>query len=85
MPEQDFELYLSLLSYTIRDGLIMVTTADEANQIQVYNVHDLLRYAATNRRTAPAMGGGMMGGMGGGMMGGGGMGMMDVGTTNSWS
>jgi len=30
------------LSYTIRDGLIMVTTAAEANQIQVYNVRDLL-------------------------------------------
>ncbi len=30
------------LSYTIRDGLIMVTTASEANQIQVYNVRDLL-------------------------------------------
>jgi hypothetical protein len=30
------------LSYTIRDGLIMVTTAEQANQIQVYNVRDLL-------------------------------------------
>lgn len=31
------------LSYTIRDGLIVVTTIAEANQIQVYNVRDLLR------------------------------------------
>lgn len=30
------------LNYTIRDGLIMVTTAEQANQIQVYNVRDLL-------------------------------------------
>jgi hypothetical protein len=30
------------LSYTIRDGLIMVTTAEKANQIQVYNIRDLL-------------------------------------------
>ncbi|HLJ09641.1 MAG TPA: permease prefix domain 1-containing protein [Planctomycetaceae bacterium] len=30
------------LSYTIRDGLIVVTTAAEANQVQVYNIRDLL-------------------------------------------
>lgn len=30
------------LSYTIRDGVIMVTTTSQANQIQVYNVRDLL-------------------------------------------
>src|SRR5438105_340379 len=30
------------LGYTIRDGLIKVTSAAQANQIQVYNVQDLL-------------------------------------------
>jgi hypothetical protein len=66
------------LGYTIRDGLILVTTSAQANQIQVYNVRDLLRATPLNTEVAPAaglggMGGGMMGGgmMGGGMMGGG--------------
>jgi hypothetical protein len=54
------------LSYTVRDGLIMITTIADANQIQVYNVRDLLRHPAMNAGAGP------MGGMGGGMMGGGG-------------
>jgi general secretion pathway protein D len=68
------------LGYTIRDGLILVTTSAHANQIQVYNVRDLLRDVPDN---VPATTG--MGGMGGGMMAGwgmggmgGGMGMMQV-------
>src|SRR5262245_42050126 len=55
------------LGYTIRDGLILVTTSAKANQIQVYNVRDLLRAAPLNTEVAPAAG---LGGMGGGMMGG---------------
>src|SRR5262245_3205531 len=58
------------LGYTIRDGLIMVTVSAQANQIQVYNVRDLLRQPAFGNGMAlggmGGMGGGMMGGMGGG-------------------
>jgi len=75
------------LSYTIRDGLIMVTTAEKANQIQVYNVRDLLfnpgeqigsggaapTAAAPGTMSGPM--GAMRGGMGSGMAGMGGMGM----------
>jgi hypothetical protein len=55
------------LGYTIRDGLILVTTSAQANQIQVYNVRDLLRAGPLNTEVVPAAG--MMGGMGGGMGG----------------
>jgi hypothetical protein len=71
------------LGYTIRDGLILVTTSAQANQIQVYNVRDLLRATPLSTEVAPAaalggMGGGMMGGMGNGMMGGMGGGFFQV-------
>ena len=46
------------LSYTIRDGLIIVTTAEHANQILVYNVRDLVQSHSEH--------GGMAGGMGAG-------------------
>ena len=55
------------LSYTIRDGLIMVTTAAQANQIQVYHVRDLLPNLAEQvggGAAAPGMA--MSGTMGGG-------------------
>lgn len=41
----DLVLEPAKLSYTFRDGLIMVTTPQNANQIQVYNVRDLVRQA----------------------------------------
>lgn len=44
------------LNYTIRDGVIMITTSAKANQIQVYNVRDLLHDGPMGRRM---MGGGM--------------------------
>jgi general secretion pathway protein D len=64
------------LGYTIRDGLILVTSSAQASQIQVYNVRDLLRDGPEG---GPVTSG--IGGMGGGMMAGsgmGGMGMMQV-------
>jgi hypothetical protein len=77
------------LSYTIRDGLIMVTTTAQANQILVYNVRDLVGHVPLDDAAAPAvgmMGGGPMmmpmarGGMGGRGMGGMGMRMVQAGT-----
>ncbi len=67
------------LSYTIRDGLIMVTTTAQANQILVYNVRDLVGNVPLDDAAAPAvgmMGGGpmMMPGMARAGMGGMGMG-----------
>jgi hypothetical protein len=63
--------------YTIRDGLIKVTTAAQANQIQVYNVRDLVMQPQADSASAPGMMGSapMMSGMrrGGGMGMGGGM------------
>jgi hypothetical protein len=65
------------LSYTIRDGLIMVTTAQHANQIQVYNIRDLLPKnpeAVGAGGSAPGMSmSGMMGGGSPAMTGGRGM------------
>jgi hypothetical protein len=45
------------LSYTVRDGLIMVTTAAAANQIQVYNIRDLVWQGPVNAQGggSPAM------------------------------
>ena len=57
------------LSYTIRDGLIMVTTTAQANQILVYNVRDLVGHVPLDDGAAPAAG--MMGGWSGGPQGGG--------------
>ena len=58
------------LSYTIRDGLIMVTTMSQANQILVYNVRDLIQPpsgdSGVGTMGAPTMSGarrGMMRGM----------------------
>jgi general secretion pathway protein D len=77
------------LGYTIRDGLILVTSSAQASQIQVYNVRDLLRELPANglaMRTntggegvgAGMMAGCRMGGLGGGMMAGTGMGAMGM-------
>lgn len=64
------------LSYTVRDGLIMVTTAAAANQIQVYNIRDLIGQVPVNAQggASPAMmgmskGPGRPGMMGSGMAG----------------
>jgi hypothetical protein len=57
------------LSYTICDGLIMVTTTAQANQILVYNVRDLVGRVPLDDGAAPAAG--MMGGWSGGAQGGG--------------
>lgn len=55
------------LNYLIRDGLIMVTTAQHANQIQVYNIRDLLpKFAEPVGAGGPAPGMAMSGMMGGG-------------------
>ncbi|MGE5192359.1 MAG: permease prefix domain 1-containing protein [Deltaproteobacteria bacterium] len=65
------------LGYTIRDGLILVTSSAQASQIQVYNVRDLLRDVPLGGITT-----GVIGGTGGGMLAawgtGDGMGMMQV-------
>jgi hypothetical protein len=65
------------LSYTTRDGYIMVTTAGHANQILVYNVKDLLQSApvagaeaAGPQAARPGMSGGSKGGPMSAMMGG---------------
>jgi hypothetical protein len=58
------------LSYMIRDGLIRVTTVEQANQIQVYNIRDLLPNLAENFGGGAAIPGMVGGRMGGGMMGG---------------
>jgi hypothetical protein len=65
------------LSYTIRDGLIMITTAVQANEIQVYNCSDLIASHAghASGEGGYAGAGAMMGGMDAGM-GAPGMGMM---------
>jgi hypothetical protein len=61
--------------YTIRDGLIKVTTAAQANQIQVYNVRDLVQPSGDSG--AGMMGAGPMSGSAPGMARGGTMaGMM---------
>jgi hypothetical protein len=59
------------LGYTVRDGLILITTAHHADQIQVYNILDLLRDSASGDAYFPRrmqMGGF---GVGGGEAGGG--------------
>lgn len=71
------------LGYTIRDGILMITTADLAHEIKVYNVRDLLTSdseggsGAGSTVSAPGMMGGGMGmgptGMGAMMGSGGGM------------
>jgi general secretion pathway protein D len=63
------------LGYTIRDGLIKVTTAAQANQIQVYNVRDLVESSQFDGASAPGMSMGGTPGMSG-MRGRGGMGDM---------
>ncbi len=44
------------LNYTIRDGLVMVTTAEHANQILVYNVRDLVQSQSDHGGAAGGMG-----------------------------
>jgi len=69
------------LGYTIRDGILMITTADLAHEIKVYNVRDLLASdnegGAGSTVSSPGMMGGGMGmappGMGPMMGSGGGM------------
>jgi hypothetical protein len=61
------------LSYTIRDGLIVVTPAENANQILVYNVRDLVQSQAEHGGAAGGMAAGpqpmMPGGSAAGMPG----------------
>ena len=74
----------SELGYTIRDGLIYVTSKFETNRIEVYNVRDLVvasqtAHAGAEGATAPMMPGGfgaagMQGAEMGGLGGGGGLG-----------
>jgi hypothetical protein len=49
------------LSYTIRDGLIMVTTTAQANQILVYNVRDLAQQSQMDVGAAMSGSGGAPG------------------------
>lgn len=63
------------LGYTVRDGLVYVTNKFDNDEIQVYNVRDLLAsFPATQPGPqgggAPGMVGGGLGGMGGMMAGG---------------
>ena len=50
------------LNYTIRDGVIMITTTAKANQIQVYNVQDLLQQGGAAGPAGAMMSGGSGGG-----------------------
>jgi hypothetical protein len=71
------------LGYTIRDGILMITTADLAHEIRVYNVRDLLTSDEEGGAgPAPGMmggGSGMMPSGMGAMMGSGGGGMRPAG------
>jgi hypothetical protein len=73
----DLVLEPAKLSYTFRDGLIMVTIPQNANQIQVYNVRDLVRQSHDSYGGSGMPMGGAPGMMGpGGSMGPSGMSSM---------
>ena len=50
------------LGFTTRDGLVFVTTAEQAKEIRVYNVRDLLADVPEGMMAAGGAGPGMMGG-----------------------
>lgn len=72
------ELVLEMndLGYTIRDGIVLITTADKALEIRVYNVRDLVAGGQGAPGRAPDMQSAMMGMLGAG----GGPGMPEAGT-----